>query len=323
MSKSVFITRAIPEVGLKLLRDKGYAVDVYPKDKVPKQKHLISYLKQKPYDAVMFMLTDTVDAAFFEAAPQAKLFAAYTVGYNNVDIAESKKRNLIVTNTSGSSQIAVAEHTIALMLGLTTRLVEADEYLRRGKYKGWKPDAFMGTDFSNKVIGLVGTGSIGAEVARMAHQGFGNPIIYHDMVRNEKLENEYKAQKCDSLEDVLKRADIVSLHVPLLDSTHHLINRERLALMKPTALLINTSRGPVVDEYALAEALKNKVIGGAGLDVFEFEPKIVPGLAKMKNVVVTPHIASARQSARDKMAEIAALNIIDYFEGRIPRNKVN
>lgn len=323
MTKSVFITRKIPEKGIKMLQEKGYRVDVYPKDHVPTQKELISYLKKYPYDAVLCLLTDPIDAKLFDAAPSVKLVSTYTVGYNNIDAAEAKKRGITITNTAGASRTPVAEHAIALMFGLTTRMVEADAFTRKGKYKGWSPMAFIGTDFTGKVLGLVGTGSIGAEVARIAHQGFNSPIIYHDLVPNEHLEKEYGAKRCATLDDLLKEADIVSLHVPLLESTRHLINAEKLSLMKPASFLINTSRGPVIDEKALVQALKNKTIAGAGLDVYEFEPKLAPGLAKLPNVVLTPHIASARDATRNEMAEIAANNIIDFFEGRTPRNKVN
>lgn len=321
-NKAVFITRMIPEKGIKMLTDKGYRVDIYPKDKVPSQRELIRYLKKYPYDAVMCLLTDPVDAKMFEAVPSAKLFASYTVGYNNIDIAEAKKRGITVTNTAGSSNDPVAEQAMALIFGLTTRMVEADRFTRKGKYKGWTPMAFIGSDLSGKTLGLVGSGAIGSEVARMAKHGFNCTVIYHDMVQNTKIETELGAKRCASLDELLKEADIVSLHVPLLPATHHLINAEKLRMMKPTAVLINTSRGPVVDENALIEALKNKVIAGAGLDVYEFEPKIPRALRKLDNVVLTPHISSARQSARDQMAEIAAQSIIDFFEGRELKTRV-
>ncbi|MFA6297339.1 MAG: D-glycerate dehydrogenase [Candidatus Paceibacterota bacterium] len=323
MNKSIFITRSIPEVGIKMLEDKGYRVDVYPKDRVPSKRELIKYLKKYPYDAVLCLLTDNIDAKVFDAVPSAKLFSTYTVGFNNIDAVEAKKRGITITNTSGSSRINVAEHAIALMLGLTTRMVEGDRFTRKGKYKGWTPMAFIGEDLTGSTIGLVGTGLIGSEVARILSRGFNSKIIYHDLNQNTQIENDCGAVRCTSLDELLKQADIVSLHVPLLPSTHHLISKEKLELMKKTALLINTSRGPVIDEKALVVALKNKVITGAGLDVYEFEPNLAPGLAKLENVIITPHIASARESARIEMATISADNIIDFFEGRVPRNKVN
>jgi len=322
-NKAVFITRMIPTKGIKMLTDKGYRVDVYPKETVPSQDKLISYLKKFPYDAVMTLLTDIIDVKVFDAVPSVKMYANYAVGFNNINIEEAKKRGIVVTNTAGGSNECVAEHALSLMLGLTTRMVEGDRFTKKGKYKGWAPMAFMGTDLSGKTLGLVGSGAIGSEVARMAHQGFKVNIIYHDMVANERLEKEYDARRCTNLEELLKQADIVSLHVPLLPSTQHLMNAEHLRMMKPTAFLINTSRGPVIDEKALVEALKNKVIAGAGLDVYEFEPKIMRGLVDLPNVILTPHIASARENARNQMAEIASQGIIDFFEGKKPKTMVN
>lgn len=322
-NKTVFITREIPEKGIIMLTEKGYAVDVYPKDRVPSQRELIGYLKKKPYDAVMCLLTDQVDAKLFDAVPSAKIFSSYTVGYNNIDVKEATKRGITITNAAGSSNDPVAETAMALILGLTTRMVEADHFTKKGKYKGWSPMAFIGTDLRGKTLGLVGTGAIGSEVARMAAHGFKCKIIYHDMVANPALESELGAKRCGSLDELLKDADIVSLHVPLLPSTQYLIGEAQLKQMKRTAFLINTSRGPVVDEKALIDALKAGEIRGAGLDVYEFEPKIPRVLRKMSNVILTPHIASARESARDAMAEIASQAIIDFFEGRVPKTKVN
>ncbi len=322
MTKRVFITREIPKLGIDMLTQKGYEVDVYPKDKVPSQRELITYLKKKPYDAVMCLLTDDINAQVYDAAPSVKLFASYTVGYNNIDVVEATKRGITVTNTAGSSNAPVAEQAIALMLGLTTRMVEADAFTRKGKYKGWSPMAFMGTDMKGKTLGLVGSGAIGCEVARIAHHGFGMKIIYTDLVAHPDIETDCGATKMASLDALLAEADIVSVHVPLLPATHHLINEKTLSLMKKTAFLINTSRGPVVDEKALVTALQKGVIAGAGLDVYEFEPKLTRGLTKLPNVVLTPHISSARESARNEMAQIASNNIIDFFEGRVPRSKV-
>ena len=199
------------------------------------------------------------------------------------------------------------------MLTLTTRIDEGDRYMRAGKWKGWDPDLLIGTDMKGKTIGLIGCGEIGTEVAKILHFGFNSKIIYSDICPNETLEKIDGAVRMETV-DIFKKADIVSLHVPLLPTTKHLVNKEMLSLMKKDAFLINTSRGPVVDEKALVEALKNKVIRGAGIDVYEFEPKLTKGLTKLQNVVLTPHIASARQSARDMMSIIAAKNIIAFFE---------
>lgn len=314
MSKKIYITRQIPEAGLKLLREKGIEFDMGTKELPPSKKDLVKALKKKSYDGVISFLTDPVDKDIFDACPKAKIFANFSVGFNNVDLEEAKKRGIEVSNTPGTSELAVAEHTIALMFALTTRIVEGDRYMRMGKYKGWNPNLLVGTDMKGKTIGLVGCGAIGSQVAKVLHNGFNANIIYSDVVENKKLEEETGAIKKDFIY-LVKESDIISLHCPLLESTTHLINKEVLSMMKPEAFLVNTARGPVVDEKALVEALKNKQIRGAALDVYEFEPKIVKGLNKLDNVILTPHIASARESARNMMAEIAAKNIISVLEG--------
>lgn len=321
MSKIIYITREIPEAGLKLLREKGIEYDIGSNKKTLSKKEIIKDLKKKPYDGVIPFLTDQIDGEIFDACPTAKIFANYSVGFNNVNLEEAKKRNIFVTNTPGTSSVAVAEHTVALMMALTTRLVEGDKFMRSGKYKSWEPYLFLGTDMKGKVIGLIGGGQIGTEVAKILHLGFGATVLYSDIAPNPLLEKITGPTRKETAE-ILREADIISLHVPLLPGTTHLINKESLATMKKTAFLINTSRGPVVDEKALVEALKNRTIAGAGLDVFEFEPKLAKGLTKLSNVVLTPHIASSRSSARNMMAEVAVKNIISFFETGQPINNV-
>ncbi len=322
MSKKIFITRMIPQVGIDMLRAAGFEVDIFPKSYPPPQRNLISYLKEGKYDGMISLLTDAIDAKLFAAAPSLKIVSTYAAGYNNIDTEEAKRRGVAVANTPRVSSLPVAEHAIALMLALTTRLVEGDEYVRFGKYKGWSAMNFMGSDVCGKTFGLVGVGQIGSHAARIASKGFGMNIIYHDLVENKEVETECGAKRVATLEELLATADVVSLHVPLLPSTRHLISADKMKLMKPSAFLINTSRGPVIDEKALVAALKNGTIKGAGLDVFEFEPKLVPGLAKLSNVVLTPHIASAREAARINMSKVAAQNIIDFFEGKTPVGKI-
>lgn len=323
MSKIIFVTRQIPEIGLQMLRDKGYIVDVRDKDSAPTDRELFRALKKKPYDAVVSSWPEPIGAKVFEAFPSVKIFANFTIGYDNIDIAEAKKRGITVTNAPAiSATEAVAEHAIALMLALAARIVEADEFIRRRKYKGWAAMNFIGTDIFGKTLGLIGAGRIGERVAHYA-SGLGMKIIYTDVVRNERIEKECGAGYFSTPEEVLRQADIVSLHTPLLPTTKHLINAERLKMMKPTAFLVNTSRGPIIDEDALVGALQNGTIAGAGLDVFEFEPHLVPGLIKLQNVILTPHIGSASVVARNEMSTLAAQNIIDFFEGRVPKNVVN
>jgi glyoxylate reductase len=323
MPRSVFVTQRIPEAGLRILRDKGYDVVVNDSDAPLGEKKLIAALEKRPYGAVLSLLTDRIDARAFDAAPTVKLYANYASGFDNIDIAEAKRRGIMVSNapTELSSE-AVAQFTVSLIFALATRLVEADSFVRRGRYEGWRPMNFIGMSIPGKTLGLIGAGRIGASVARHC-VCLGMNVIYTDVVRNEALEKEHGAVYLSSAEEVLKRADVVSLHVPLLDTTRHLMNEERLRLMKPTALLVNTSRGPVIDERALVNALERGTIAGAALDVYEYEPQLSPGLSKLPNVILTPHIASATGEARDAMATIAAQNIVDFFEGNTPRTLVN
>ncbi|MBI4837396.1 MAG: D-glycerate dehydrogenase [Candidatus Portnoybacteria bacterium] len=311
----IFITRKILEVGIKLLQEKGFEVEVSDFDGVLPREQLL--VKIKGADAVLSLLTDKVNAEFFDAAgPQLKIVANYAVGYDNIDVPEAKKRGIVVTNTPDVLTESVAEHAIALMFALAHRIVEADQFMRDGKYIGWAPMLFLGNDLVGKTLGLVGLGRIGAAVARRLEKGFDMKIMYFDVHRNEDLEKEYGLMYAD-LQTVLREADFVSIHVPLLESTRHLIGAEQLKMMKPTAYLVNTSRGPVVDEKALVEALKSGIIKGAGLDVYEEEPKMAPGLVELNNVVITPHTASATEETRGAMSELAAKNIIEVLEGRV------
>lgn len=321
MSK-VYVTRKIPEDGITMLMEAGYEVDVSEKDGVMTKEELIGALKQKEYNAVLCLLTDDISGEVFDAVPTAKIFANYAVGYNNINVEDAKSRGVLITNTPGVLTETVAEHTFALLLAIMLRIPEADRFTRAGKYKGWAPLLFLGTDLRGKTLGILGAGHIGQRVTHHGVRGFDMKVIYYDIKQNEEFEKEYGAVFKATPEEVLIEADVVTIHVPLLDSTRHLINAERLALMKPTAYLINSSRGPVIDEKALVQALKNKVIKGAALDVFEEEPQLTPGLAELDNVVLTPHIASATEETRGKMSEIAAQNIIEFLEGRTPPNIV-
>lgn len=306
-----------------MLKAKGYNTVVGDDKEPPTKKRLKKMLSKNRYDAVLTLLTDSVDAEFFDAAgPQLKVVSNYAVGYDNFNLKDASGRNVVLTNTTGVSSDCVGEHAVALMLALTTRIVEADKFVKNGKFKGWDPMIFIGTDISGKTIGIVGAGHIGARVAMHLVKGFEAKVVYYDIKRNQDIEAQ-GAVFVEKLEDVLAQSDIVSLHVPLLPSTRHLINEEKLKLMKPSAFLVNTSRGAVVDEKALVAALQNGVIRGAGLDVFEDEPNLARGLAKLSNVILTPHIASARESARNSMAVLAAQNIIDVLEGNEPKGKIN
>jgi glyoxylate reductase len=316
----IFVTRKIPDTGIKALKAAGHAVAVWPKDAVIPRAELLK--RVKGCDAVLSMLTEKVDDAFFDAAgPGLKIVANFAVGYDNFDMAAFKKRGVLAANTPGVLNEAVAEHTFTLLMAIAKRVAESDAFFRAGKYKGWAPQLLLGTQLEGKTLGVIGLGRIGVSVARKASKGFGMNVMYNDVKRNEEFEREFNAGFA-SIEGILQNADFVSLHVPLLPSTRHLIDAKRLKLMKKTSYLINTARGPVVDEKALVAALKRKQIAGAALDVFENEPKPAPGLTKLANTVLTPHTASATREARDEMATLAASAILDVLAGKEPKNLI-
>lgn len=318
----IYITRLVPESGIKMLQKKGYEVNVNSDDRVLAKEELIGSLKEQNYDALFCLLTDKIDGEVMDAfGPQLKVVANMAVGFDNIDTLEATKRGILITNTPDVLTDTVAEHTFALMLAIAHRITEADKFTKSLKYQGWAPMLLLGNDLSSKTLGVVGLGRIGSRVAHHAAKGFEMKVFYYDINRNEEFEKEFNAVYV-SLDDLLKQSDFVSIHVPLLPATQHLINAEKLKLMKPTAYLINTSRGPIIDEAALAYALKNEVIRGAALDVFEFEPKITPELLTLDNVILTPHIASATKETRSKMSTLAATNIIEALEGRTPPNKI-
>lgn len=318
----IYITRRIPEPAEEMLRTAGHECDVNPEDRVLSREELHAALKAEPYEGILCLLTDTIDAAALDAAPNVKIVANYAVGFNNIDVEEAKRRGVTVTNTPGALTESVAEHTVALILALSTRTVEGDRLVREGKFSGWDPMLLLGADLKGKTLGILGAGRIGERVTEILVRGFGMKALYYDVKRNERIESECGAAFRETPEEVLQEADVVSVHVPLLESTKHLINDERLARMRKEALLVNTSRGPVIDEKALAEALEKRVIAGAALDVFEFEPAVERKLLSLPNTVLTPHIASATESARREMAELVAQNLIDFFSGKVPKNLV-
>ncbi|MBT6955484.1 MAG: D-glycerate dehydrogenase [Candidatus Jacksonbacteria bacterium] len=312
---NVFVTRKIPESGLKLLQKK-HIVRVYSKDQVIPRRELIKGVKWA--DALLCLLTDKIDKKVLAANPYLKVISNYAVGYDNIDIDAAIEAGIPVTNTPGVLTQSVAEHTAALAVALAKRVTESDNFTRKGSYKGWEPMLLLGTELKGKTFGVVGLGRIGSAVADIMHKGFGMDIVYFDIKKNKAFEKRLKAS-FEGVPQLLKKSDIVSIHVPLLDSTHHLIGARQFRSMKKSALLVNTSRGPVVDEKALVTALKNKTIRGAALDVFEFEPKLTKGLAKLPNVILTPHTASATEEAREAMSLIAAENILAVLSGKKPK----
>jgi len=311
----VYVTRKICDNGIKMLKDQGYQVKTNPLDRVLTKKELIKNVKG--IDALLCLLTDKIDSEVLDAAGKnLKIVANFAVGFDNIDLEAAKKRNIMATNTPQGSTEAVAEHTMALLLASARRIVEADKFTRANKYKGWKPFLFIGEDVREKTLGIIGLGRIGFAVAERA-LCFGLKIVYHDVVRNPEFEAKFGGKFLETPE-LLKQSDFITLHVPLMASTRHLVGKKELAMMKKSAYLINTSRGPVIDEKALVVALKKKQIAGAAIDVYEFEPKLTPGLNKLENVILTPHIASATIETRKKMSEIAAQNIIETLSGKVP-----
>ncbi len=319
----VFVTRLIPDAGLKALKTAGYTLDIYQEDKIIPRKELLK--RVAGCDALLCLLTDTIDKALLKAAgPNLKIIANYAVGFNNIDLAAAKAAKIPVTNTPAPEvSETVAEHTIALLFALAHRIVESDHFTRKGNYLGWNPNLLLGTDVIGKTVGIVGTGRIGVNVIRRLVDGFGVKILYADLQQNPELKKMHDVSFVP-LERLLRQSDFVSLHVPLLPATHHLISTQQFRLMKKTAYLINTSRGPIVDSHALVQALKSKQIAGVGLDVFEGEPKFAltkkdsTYLQNAWNAILTPHTASATIEARQAMSKLAADNIIAVLSGKPP-----
>lgn len=313
---NVYITSPIPGEGIGHLRKKGFIVDINGTGSDLPKNALIDVVGK--YDAVITLMTDKIDEEVINrASPRLKIIANYAVGYDNIDVLRAKNRGIVVTNTPGVASESVAEHTFAMILGISKNLIEADKFVRQGKYIRWDPNAFLSSQVWGKTIGIIGLGKIGTFVGQIAFSGFRMKILYHDRTPAGDFELLTEAKYC-KLEELLTQSDIVTLHVPLLPTTFHLIGKSQFNLMKKDAILINTSRGPIVDEQALIWALRGKIIRGAALDVFEHEPNIAPELFTLANTILTPHSASATFETRAAMSRIAAQNVIDLFEGKIP-----
>jgi len=317
---NILITRKIPKEfkdEISKLKDvKTYYND---SDKVLSKIELIKAVRGM--NIVVSLLTDKIDRDVIEAGSESlKYIANYAVGFDNIDIEAAKEKNIFVTNTPDIMTQAVAEHAMALMLACARRIIEGDCFMREGKYRYWMPELLLGPEIAGKTIGIVGVGRIGQALAEIAYHGFGMKILYHDIKKCEDIERNLQADYV-SLNHLLEESDFVSLHVPLLPETKHMIGRHELSEMKKTAVLINTSRGPVVDEIALADTLEEKQIFAAGIDVYEFEPNPVAKLLKLNNIVMTPHIASATEEARKGMGECVIRNIEDFLSsGKIKNN---
>jgi glyoxylate reductase len=322
---TIFVTRQLPPAGVVELRRK-YSVRQRQQESVISRQELLAGVATA--DALLCDLTARIDDAVMAAAPRLKVVANFAVGFDNIDLAAATRRGIVVTNTPGVLDEAVAEHALALMLAVSRRIVEADRFARSGKFTAWMPLGFLGPSLQGKTLGVVGLGRIGSTLAEMAHHGLKMKVVYTDLHRNAALEKAVQARFMP-LRRLLAAADVVSVHVPLLPATRHLIDTKELQLMKKSAILINTARGPVVSEKALLRALTSGTIRGAGLDVFECEPALDcdPSdrlqLVALPNVVLTPHIASATDEARAAMSRLAARNISSVLAGRKPPALVN
>lgn len=318
MKPKVFITRKIPDPALPLLK-KHFQVKVYPHDKIIQKHELLKGVKW--CDALLCLLTDKINKEVINANPNLKVISNYAVGYNNIDVKYATKKGIPVCNTPSQEVVdAVAEHALALLFGVAKLIHKCEKHVRECKWSGWDPMLLLGEQIKGKTLGVIGLGRIGYGVAERA-LALGMKVCYNDAYRNKKAEK--KGIKYVSLRTLLKTSDFVSLHCPLLPSTYHLIGKKELALMKKTAYLINTARGPVVDEKALIEALEKKKIKGAGLDVFEKKPKVNAKLRKMDNVILTPHTASGTIEVRRQMSKDAAENIINVLKGKKAKKTVN
>ncbi len=317
----VYITRELPERGMKLIME-NFDAEIWPEYGPPPREEIIR--KVRDVDALVTLLSDKIDALVFDAAPTLRIVSQMAVGYDNIDIAEATRRGIYVTNTPGVLTETTADFAWALLMAVARRVVEADKYVRTGKWKvAWHPTMFLGRDIYGATIGIIGAGRIGTAMARRA-KGFNMRILYHDVIPLPiEVEKELGAERVN-LENLLRESDFVTVHVPLMKETYHLIDEHKLRLMKKTAYLINNSRGQVVDEKALYKALIEGWIAGAALDVFEEEPTPAGNpLLRLDNVVVAPHISSASHETRSLMSEMVATNLIAFFNGEKPPNLVN
>ena len=317
----ILVTRRWPEEveqRLCALFDTTLNQDDRPIDSAALQQAL------RDYDAVLPTVSDRLDAAVLAvAAPRARILASYGVGYNHIDVAAARALGLTVTNTPGVLTDCTADLALMLMLMVARRAGEGEREVRAGRWTSWRPTHLTGTRVSGKVLGIIGMGRIGCAVARRAQHGFGMRIVYYNRsaVAPEALAG-LDARRCERLEEVLAQADFVSLHCPGGGANRHLIDAARLTLMPPHAFLINTARGDVVDEAALAAALRDGAIAGAGLDVYEDEPRVHPALLTLDNVVLLPHLGSATRETRVAMGMMVVDNLVAFFSGQTPPNQV-
>ncbi len=318
MPGTVFVSRPIPQSGIDVLATAGLRTEVNPEDRALTTEELIRYCQGK--DGLLCFLNDIIDRDFLDQAETLKAISTMSAGFDHIDLEAARKRGIPVSNTPGVLTNSTAELTWALILAVARRIPEATRYIRGGEFVGWGPMLLLGSELAGKTLGIIGAGRIGTAVG-LKSLTFGMKSLYLDPIRNRKLEKQIGAVQT-TLKDLLAESDFVTLHLPLTEETRCLIGRGELRRMKKTAFLINTSRGPVIDEEALTEALREQEIAGAGIDVYEKEPHVHPGLLTLQNVVLLPHIGSATTETRTRMAIMAAENLVAMLAGNPPLNPV-
>lgn len=308
----IFVTREIPESGILLLKKKGFEVSIYSEDKPIPRKEFLNQIKD--CDGLICLLTEKIDKEAIDKMKKCKVIANYAVGFNNIDVEYAKSKGIVVTNTPDVLTDSTADLTMALVLACARRLSESEKFVRKKKFKGWKPKLFLGVELRDKYFGILGAGRIGTAVAKRA-AAFGCKLIYYSDVKNVWMEKKLMAKRV-SLNSILKKSDILSIHLPLNKKTYNLLNEENLPLLKSSAIFVNTARGEIVDEKFLIGMLKENKIFATGFDVYENEPQINPELFKLKNVILLPHIGSATLEARRNMSLLVAKNVINVLSGK-------
>ena len=314
----ILLTRVLPPKAMEYL-ETHVEFEMLDPENITKER-LINGVKGK--EGLLCLLTETIDAEIMDAHPNLKVIANVAVGFNNIDVAAASQRGIPVTNTPGVLTETSADLAFALLMATARRIPESENYLRSGQWEGWGILQFLGTDVHSSTLGIIGLGRIGKAVVKRA-KGFDMKTVYWNRTRLPESEERALGVEYLPWEEVLKVSDFISVHVAYNQETHHLISAHEFELMKDSAIIINTARGPIIDEKALVKALQDDKIAGAGLDVFEGEPKVEPELLAMKNVVLLPHIGSATVATRTKMGMMAATNLVAALEGKTPPNIVN
>jgi len=317
--KVVLITRKIPQIAQQILEESGIIVKIGSKTRALSKEEIIN--KAKNVDAIITLLSDKIDREIIDKMPKVKIISNYAVGYNNIDFSYAKQKGIVVTNTPDILTNATADIAFGLIIAASRNFHLGNKMVREQKFTGWAPELLLGIELFGKTLGIIGAGRIGQAVANRA-KSFGCKIIYFSKSRKSEFEKTTGAKKFN-LEKLLKESDIISLHLPLSDKTYHLLNKENMHLMKKNVILVNTARGEIIDEFELIKMLKNKSVFAAGLDVYENEPNLKKEFIKLQNVFLLPHLGSATFEARNKMAELAAKNVINVLKGNSAISQVN